>query len=87
MDRYERTGATWRDLEKCVVISQKKEHCVVDILRKDDSAVDILDPNDFEVRTLSSAYDISPEDTSVRICLIEGEWVCMPRIRGERGGE
>ena len=87
MDRYERTGATWRDLEKCIVVSQKKDHCVVEILRRDDSAVEILDPNDFTVRTLSSSYDIGPEDSRVRICLIEGEWTCMPRTRGEQGGE
>ena len=87
MDRFERTGASWRDLEKCVVVSQKKEHYIVEILRKDDSAVEVLDPNDFTVRTLSSAYDIGLNDTKVRICLIEGEWVCIPRIRGEQGGE
>ena len=63
---------------KCVVISQKKDHYKVDILRRDDSAVEILDPNDFSVRTLSVAYDISTDDTKVRICLIEGEWTCMP---------
>ena len=87
MDRYERTGATWRDLEKCVVISQKKDHYKVEILRRDDSAVEILDPNDFSVRTLAIAYDISTDDTKVRICLIEGEWTCMPRTRGEQGGK
>ena len=74
-------------MEKCVVISQKKEHYAVDILRRDDSAVEILDPNDFTVRTLSSAYDIGSEDTKVRICLIEGEWTCIPRTRGEQGAE
>ena len=81
LDNLERTGTTWRSLEKCTVLSRMQEHHVVEILRRDDSAFDFMDPNDYSMRTIGNPYDMEPDASSVRICLIDGEWQALPRVR------
>ncbi|HJL59229.1 MAG TPA: hypothetical protein QF621_02650, partial [Candidatus Thalassarchaeaceae archaeon] len=82
IDRQERTGLTWRDLEKTSVESQSSEHLEVEILKRDSSAADFMDPNDWKVRTVSLPYDDDGSQGSLRIALIADEWVALPRTTG-----
>ncbi len=83
LDNLERTGTTWRSLEKCTVLSRMQEHYTVEILRRDGSAFDFMDPNDYTMRTIGNPYDLEEEASSVRICLIDGEWQSLPRVRAD----
>ena len=81
LDNLERTGTTWRSLEKCTVLSRMQEHHIVEILRKDESAFDFMDPHDYSMRTVGNPYDMEADATNVRICLIDGAWQSLPRVR------
>mgnify|MGYP004140932929 FL=1 len=83
LDNLERIGTTWRSLEKCTVLSRMQEHYTVEILRRDGSAFDFMDPNDYSIRTIGNPYDLEEEASSVRICLIDGEWLSLPRVRAD----
>jgi NMD protein affecting ribosome stability and mRNA decay len=82
INRQERTGLTWRDLEKTSVVSQASEHLEVEILKRDSSAADFMDPNDWKVRAVSLPYDDDGSQGSLRIALIADEWVALPRTAG-----
>lgn len=82
IDRHERTGLTWRDLEKTSVECRINEQLDVEILKRDTSAAEFMDPNDWKVRTVSLPYDDDGSQTILRIGLIADEWVAMPRIGG-----
>ncbi len=84
IDRQERTGLTWRDLEKTSVESEAKNHLEVEILKRDSSAADFMDPNDWKVRTVSLPYDDDGSQATLHIALIADEWVALP---GMSGGE
>ena len=81
MERFERSGATWRDMEGSVVICPRSEQFVVDILNRDSSAVEVLDPTDFKVVTVALPYDDDPESKSIRIGFIQGVWLAVPSGR------
>jgi len=49
IDRQERTGASWRDLESANVVTQMKDHLVVDLITQDDSVGEFLDPNTWQM--------------------------------------
>ena len=87
IDRQERTGLTWRDLEKTSVESQAREHLEVEVLKRDSYAADFMDPNDWKVRTVSLPYDDDGSQATLRIALIADEWVALPRMAGGEDGE
>ena len=58
-----------------------QEHHIVEILRRDDSAFDFMDPVDYSMRTIGNPYDLEDIASTVRICLIDGEWQSLPRVR------
>ncbi|MBI87890.1 MAG: hypothetical protein CMB67_02525 [Euryarchaeota archaeon] len=78
LDRFERTGATWRDMESSSVICSHSDQINVQILNRDTSAAEILDPSDFKVTTVALPYDDDGSSEELRIAFIDGEWVALP---------
>ena len=78
VERLERTGVTWRDLEKASIISRVGEQIEVEVLRRDSTAADFMDPNDWKIRTVALPYDDDPSKSTIRIALIGEEWLALP---------
>ena len=76
--RFERTGATWRDMESSNLICSKSEQSTVQILNRDSSAAEIMDPSDFKVTTVALPYDDDGLVGELRIGFIDGEWLALP---------
>ena len=53
MERFERSGASWRDMEDSVVICPESEQFIVEILNRDSSAVEVMEPFDYKVVTVA----------------------------------
>jgi len=78
LDRFERTGATWRDMESSTVICSRSEQTTVQILNRDTSAAELMDPYDFKVTTVALPYDDDGSAEELRIGFIDGEWLALP---------
>ena len=76
IDRKERTGATWRDLENGNVMSVRKEFHLVDAVGEDSSVAEFLDPNTWKMEAVRLPYDHLPG--RLLLSRIEGEWYCLP---------
>ncbi len=87
LDRRERIGASWRDLEKSKVRARVKNHLAVDLLNRDSSGGEFLDPRDWQVRTVSLPFDDDGASMRLRIALIGDEWVALPDVRRNPGGD
>ena len=85
MDRFERTGATWRDMEKSTVVCPLAEQHLVEVMNRDSSAAEVMDPNDYRMVTVALPYDDDKQSSRLRIGFIDGEWVALPVT--ERGAE
>ena len=86
LDRRERTGASWRDMEKARVRARAKDHLNVDLLNRDSLGAEFLDPRDWQVRTVSLPFDDDASSMMLRIALIGDEWVALPDVRRNPGG-
>ena len=87
VERLQRTGLTWRDLEKTNVVSRVSEHIVIEVLNRDSSAAEFMDPSDWKVKAVSLPYDDDGVQSSLRIALIADEWVALPTLAGGGIGE
>ena len=85
VDRFERTGVTWRDMESSIVICSLSDQSTVQILNRDTSAAELMDPLDFKVTTVALPYDDNGTADKLRIAFIDGEWLALPVSTG--GGE
>jgi len=86
MNHNERTGASWRDLEKSVVTSRFIEQQDVDILNRDSSVAEFMDPNDFKMKSVRLPHDDDGLQRKIRIGWISDEWVAIPRVRNTDEG-
>lgn len=84
LDRNERTGATWRDMEKTSVACRFDDQKVVDILNRDSSGAEVMDPTDYRVVTVALPYDDDGSGSDLRIAFIDDAWLALP---GHAGGE
>ncbi len=82
VDRQERTGLSWRDLEKMAVVCQVKEQMEIEILNLDSSAAEFMDPRDWKMKAVALPYDFEASRKILRIAFIADEWVALPRIGG-----
>lgn len=86
VDRFERSGATWRDMESSSVECTRAEQSTVQVLNRDSSAAEFMDPTDYKVSTVALPYDDDGEAVELRIGFIDGEWVALP-VSGKGGGK
>ena len=86
VDRFERSGATWRDMESSSVECTRAEQNKVQVLNRDSSAAEFMDPSDYKVSTVALPYDDDGEAVELRIGFIDGEWVALP-VSGKGGGK
>tara|TARA_Y100001968_G_scaffold63972_2_gene54755 strand:- start:10371 stop:11255 length:885 start_codon:yes stop_codon:yes gene_type:complete len=86
VDRFERSGATWRDMESSSVECARAEQSTVQILNRDSSAAEFMDPSDYKVSTVALPYDDQGEAAELRIGFIDGGWVALP-VSGKGGGK
>ena len=83
LDHNERTGVTWRDMEKATVVSKSDDQFIVDILNRDSSGAEVMDPNDYRVVTVALPYDNDSSLPNLRIAFIDDSWLALPGHRGE----
>ncbi len=76
VDRQERTGASWRDLESAQVVSQMSEHLAVDLINQDSSVGEFLDPNTWVMASVRLPWDHNGRE-SIRIARVDGEWISL----------
>jgi nonsense-mediated mRNA decay protein 3 len=86
LNRHEKTGASWRDLEKAVVMSRFIEQVEVDILNRDASAAEFMNPQDYKMQTVRLPYDDDGTRLRLRLGWITDEWVALPRVRNPDEG-
>lgn len=82
-DRFERVGASWRDLESSTVAAQQADLVELAIEREDDWVVEVRDPREWKPQALKRPYD-HESGPSVRVGFINDEWMALPRLPGER---
>ena len=80
-DRLEKTGASWRDMEKAVVLSRFADQVEVDILNRDASAAEFMDPRDYKMLAVRLPYDDDGIQATLRLAWVVDEWLAVPRIR------
>ena len=78
VDRFERTGATWRDMEASSVVCSQSEQRIVQVLNRDSSAAEFMDPSDYKVSTVALPYDDDGVTEELRIGFIDGRWLALP---------
>ena len=83
MDRFERTGVSWRDMEKSTVVCPTAEQHLVEVMNRDSSAVEVMDPIDFRMVTVALPYDDDGQSSRLRIGFIDGAWLALPGATGE----
>jgi NMD protein affecting ribosome stability and mRNA decay len=78
LDRFERSGASWRDMESCSVLCSREEQHVVQVMNRDSSAAEVMSPSDYRMSTVALPYDDDGEASELRIGFIDGGWVALP---------
>ena len=81
LHRYERSGATWRHMEKSIVVCSSREQHVVEVMNRDSSAVEVMDPTLYRMGTVALPYDDDGNTSRIRIGFIDGAWVALPTGR------
>ena len=81
LDRFERSGASWRDMEKSIVICPNREQHIVEVMNRDSSAVEVMDPADYRMVTVALPYDDDGKASRIRIGFIDSAWVALPTGR------
>ena len=76
IDRQERTGASWRDLESTHVLARMSEHITVDLINQDSSVGEFLDPTTWTMASIKLPWDHRGRSTA-RIARIDGEWIAL----------
>jgi NMD protein affecting ribosome stability and mRNA decay len=79
VDRQERTGASWRDLESANVVSRMSEQVVVDLITQDSSVGEFLDPQTWIMASVRLPWDHQGEKI-VRLSRVEGEWIALQKL-------
>lgn len=86
IDRNERTGGSWRDLEKLTVMAPHKEQHEVELITQDSSAGEFLNPRDWKPITVRLPH--AHTGSSLRVACVEGEWMALPHLSiDDRGDE
>ncbi len=79
IDRQERTGASWRDLESANVMTQMGEHNIVDLITQDASVGEFLDPSTWQMTSVRLPWDYL-KTRPLRVTQVDGEWVALHHL-------
>ena len=79
VEKRERTGATWRDLENANVVAQRKDFFYVDSISEDASVAEFLDPNNWKMTAVRLSFE-HERGRKLMLARIDGEWICLPRL-------
>jgi len=79
IERRERTGATWRDLENANVVARLNEFVYADSINEDASVAEFLDPNDWKMTAVRLPFEHTP-GRKLLLARIDGEWISLPRL-------
>jgi len=77
VDRKERTGATWRDLEHANVVAQKATFIRTPFIHEDSSVGEFLEPTHWSVQSVRLPYDHEQGRDGLMVN-VEGEWIAIP---------
>ena len=80
---FQRSGASWRDMEKARIICSTSEQYIVDIMNRDSSAAEVMTPLDYTMTTVALPYDDEVKSTKLRIGYIDDIWVALPGFTQE----
>ncbi len=79
VERRERTGASWRDLENANVVARLSEFSRIAQVSEDSTVAEFLDPNNWKMSAVRLPYEhIYGRD--LLMARIDGEWICLPRL-------
>ena len=73
----QRSGRTWRDMEKSSVVCSTSDQITVQILDRDGSAAEVLIPGEWKMATVALPFDYNGEET-IRIGFIDHQWLAIP---------
>ena len=76
IDRQERTGASWRDLEAAQVVSQMHEQCNVELINQDASVGEFLDPQTWIMSSVRLPWNHDGR-RQIKVAKIDGEWLSL----------
>ena len=79
VDRRERTGATWRDLESANVVAQRKNALEVDFITEDSSVGEFLDPNTWAMASVRLPYEHVAGRQGILI-RHDDAWLALPHL-------
>lgn len=79
VDRRERTGATWRDLENSNVVCQMDDFVYVELITEDSSVGEFLDPQNWQMTSIRLPWDYSG-DKKLIIAKIDGDWIALQHL-------
>ena len=77
IDRRERTGASWRDLEQAKVLAQRHEFIEVEFINEDTSAGEFLDPSTWAMSLVRLPYD-HIQGRKGLLMRHDEEWIALP---------
>ncbi|RJU87013.1 MAG: hypothetical protein DWC02_03540 [Candidatus Poseidoniales archaeon] len=79
VERRERTGASWRDLENATVVARIQDFTYVDSISEDSSVAEFLDPNTWKMTAVRLPFE-HEAGRNLLLARIDGEWICLPRL-------
>ena len=82
VERSERLGATWRDLERSRVVALNKDILVVDILHRDATVAEVMEPISWTtIRFASLGTMVNQVDFASQI---DDAWIGVPSLGSEQ---
>ena len=79
IERRERTGATWRDLENANVVARLTEFVLIESVSEDSSVAEFLDPSNWKMTAVRLPFEHVP-GRKLLLARIDDEWFCLPRL-------
>jgi nonsense-mediated mRNA decay protein 3 len=79
IDRRERTGATWRDLEHSNVVCQMKDFISVELITEDSSVGEFLSPDNWQMTAVRLPRDYKG-DKKLLLARVEDEWMALQHL-------
>ena len=79
VERRERTGASWRDLENAIVVGRLQDFTYIDPISEDSSVAEFLDPNTWKMAAVRLPFE-HEAGRNLLVARIDSEWICLPRL-------